>query len=101
MNKTLYTVYWMDQKSNEPKSHRSSDLGYVLQTMEQLRRSPMLYGSIAMCAENTDQVGAAGVDSIVDGKTPQGEEYTWSKEHRAGAERGVPHSIIDNKSNRP
>lgn len=34
---------------------------------------------ITMASEDTDMVGEFGVDSIIDGKTPDGVEYTWKK----------------------
>jgi hypothetical protein len=34
---------------------------------------------VAMVGENPNQVGKMGVDSIEDGKLPNGEDYTWKK----------------------
>lgn len=39
---------------------------------------------VSMSVENPNMVGKIGVDSIADGKTPDGEDYTWSKAGRAG-----------------
>jgi hypothetical protein len=32
---------------------------------------------VAMVGENPNQVGKMGVDSVENGKLPNGEEYTW------------------------
>jgi hypothetical protein len=34
---------------------------------------------VSMSIENPNSVGKPGVDSIVDGKTPDGHDYTWMK----------------------
>jgi hypothetical protein len=40
-----------------------------------------------MVAEDPRQVGKPGVDAVVDGKTPDGHDYEWSKTGRAGKPR--------------
>ena len=40
-----------------------------------------------MASENTEHVGKQGVDAVVDGKTPDGQAYDWSKAGRAGTPR--------------
>ena len=97
MNETQYIVYWtMD--NGQPASATHTDLNAALRHTELHRRQGMRF--VTMCSESRDQVGKAGVAAVEDGKTPDGEDYTWSKAHRAGGTRGVPHSIIDNKSNK-
>ena len=39
---------------------------------------------VTMVSENPDSVGRPGVDSVVDGKTPDGVAYTWNKASRIG-----------------
>ena len=100
MNKTEYVIYWSEGPIAH--SHKEYDMNTALRYVETLRkwaRNGTKITHITMCAENADQVGQMGVDSVVDGKLPDGEDYTWSKAHRAGATRGSTHSIIDNKSN--
>ena len=96
MNQNEYVVYWT-MTEGKPASAKHTDLNAALRHAELHRRQGM--GFVTMCSESVNQVGKGGVDTIVDGKTPDGEDYTWSKAHRAGATHGVPHSIIDNKSN--
>lgn len=42
---------------------------------------------VTMVAEDPNHVGKPGVDAVVDGKTPDGQVYDWSKAGRAGAPR--------------
>lgn len=39
---------------------------------------------VSMSVENPNQVGKLGVDTVKDGKTPDGQDYEWSKADRAG-----------------
>ena len=34
---------------------------------------------VSMVSESTDQVGQMGVSAVIDGKLPNGEDYTWKK----------------------
>jgi hypothetical protein len=45
------------------------------------------YSFVTMASENTQHVGKQGVDAVVDGKTPDGQAYDWSKAGRAGTPR--------------
>ncbi len=45
------------------------------------------YSFVTMASENPQSVGKPGVDTIVDGKTPDGHDYDWSKAGRAGKPR--------------
>ncbi len=45
------------------------------------------YAFVTMVAEDPSHVGKPGVDSVVDGKTPDGHDYDWSKAGRAGKPR--------------
>jgi hypothetical protein len=51
-----------------------------MKLLESLRQQGMHHVSISTAFEN--QVGKPGVDEIVDGKTPDGQPYEWSKQHR-------------------
>lgn len=100
MNKTAYQVYWTD--CDIPCALTYIDLSDALRSTEELRtakRKGEKISFITIVCENVDQVGEMGCSAIVDKKLPNGEDYTWSKAHRAGATRGTPYSIIDNKSN--
>ena len=77
----MYKVYWTD---NENKSYgeETEKLTVALALTENLRSRGNRF--VTMVSENPDQVGKAGVASVEDGKTPDGFEYTWSKQGRAG-----------------
>lgn len=81
MNKTKYTIYAMHD--GFPVSFETEILTEALGLSERLRKDPG-YGSIAMCAENVDQVGKNGVDAVVDGILPDGLEYVY----KTGRDRG-------------
>lgn len=98
MGKTEYMVYWTSACGDGPSSSGFHDMSEALEFMQFLRKHPE-NKFITMASECVDNVGKMGVTAVEDGKTPDGEDYTWSKAHRAGGTRGVPHSIIDNKSN--
>lgn len=55
------------------KVFSSTEMGAALKWMENLRKDGMLH--VVMSSENPDSVGKPGVDSIVDGKTPDGVPY--------------------------
>jgi hypothetical protein len=96
MDKTVFKVYWT-MTNGQANSQDCVNLRQALSCVELHRRQGM--GFVTMVCENVEQVGENGVDEVKDGILPDGEAYTWSKEHRAGATRGTAHSIIDNKSN--
>jgi len=81
MNKTQYTIYWM--VDNEPQFKQTPDMGYALAWMEYLRKNPK-FSAITFCSENIDQVGKPGVDAVVDGVLPDGQEYVY----KTGRDRG-------------
>jgi len=71
-----YTIYWT--LGRLPCSEETNDMGYALKKVESLRKSPS-NRAICIASENPDQIGKMGVDAVVDGKTPDGEKYTWVK----------------------
>lgn len=61
---------------------RSDQLTLALELCEELRRrrrNGEAISFIGMVSEDANQVGEMGVDSIVDGKTPDGQVYDWKK----------------------
>lgn len=96
MDKTVFKVYWTMTNGN-PDSQDFDTLSQALACVERHRRQGTDF--VTMVSKNIEQVGKNGVEEIIDGFLPNGEAYTWSKEHRAGATRGTAHSIIDNRSN--
>lgn len=75
-------VFWLDQNGDPQKRSFSSSLdkdplGDALKFSNAKRAEGGRH--VVMSTENSDQVGQMGVDSIVDGKTPDGHDYTWKK----------------------
>lgn len=72
----MYKVYWTAQ-DGQACSQEYNEMIEALTQANHLRTIGRSY--VAMVSENPNQVGKNGVDSIKDGKLPNGEEYTWSK----------------------
>jgi hypothetical protein len=79
-------VYWL-MSNGEPsvKKFKDSELSGAMSLAELHRRQGMTHVSIS--SEMSAQVGKPGVDTVVDGKTPDGFIYDWSKQDRAGKPR--------------
>lgn len=85
MQQVTYLIYYTED--GECKSVPETDIGKALKICEALRarrRDGENISHITMVSENDNLVGQQGVDTIVDGKTPDGVIYDWSKMHRAG-----------------
>ena len=76
MNHPQYTIYWT--LGRLACSEQTDDMAYALKKVESLRKSSA-NSAICIASENPNQVGKMGVDAVVDGKTPDGMEYTWMK----------------------
>lgn len=76
-------VYWL-RTDGSPAVHNfaDSEMSGALKLMELHRRQGMQH--VTMSTQLDGQVGKPGVDSVRDGKTPDGEVYDWSKSHRIG-----------------
>lgn len=81
----MYKIYWTDNNNNI-QGQEFTLLTVALQNVEILRRSG-LNRYVTMVSENPNHVGKPGVDSVVEGKTPQGLDYDWTKSDRAGKPR--------------
>lgn len=81
MQTTQYTVYWMD--NNRPSAQETSDMGEAMRLMEMLRKDPDVR-AVVMAAENSNQVGNMGVDTVKDGILPDGQDYVY----KTGRDRG-------------
>jgi hypothetical protein len=73
----MYKVYFTNEHG-EARSYDEPTLTGALKLTEGLRRQQR-YSFITMVSEDPNCVGKAGVDSVVDGKTPDGHAYTWMK----------------------
>jgi hypothetical protein len=73
----MYKVYWTAPMSNACYSEDFEDMATALKATEFCRSLGRRY--VTMVSENPNSVGKPGVDSVVDGKLPDGEDYTWMK----------------------
>lgn len=72
----MYKVYW----TTEDGQCCGQEYIEMIEALTQTNKLRTLgFTFVAMISENPNQIGKNGVDSIVDGKLPSGEEYTWSK----------------------
>lgn len=79
-----YVVYWLQRESQESpqlvprcRVFGALELTGALQFCELLRGNDALH--VSLSSEDPNSVGKLGVDSVKDGKTPDGHDYTWKK----------------------
>lgn len=84
MSKTTYAVYWTI-KGIHPQLLKHETLSSALKHTEDLRKKPAEdeVSLVTMVCENEHQVGRPGVDTVKDGKTPDGVAYSWVKRRPA------------------
>lgn len=78
--KTNYVVFYIED--GKPQFVETDKISVALKLCENFRtmaKNGMDIRHVTMSCENSDQVGANGVDSIVDGKCPDGQPYDWVK----------------------
>ncbi len=73
---TIFKVYWTNH-SGESCGEVFEDMALALKHTQQLRNDGCRF--VSMVSESTNQVGKMGVDAVVDGKLPDGNDYTWKK----------------------
>ena len=89
----MFKIYWTDD-NKQAHGQEAAEIVQALQVTKDKRDAG--YSFVTMASENTQHVGKQGVDTIVDGKTPDGQDYDWSKAGRAGRPRKNDR-IITNK----
>ena len=80
----MFKIYWTDL-NDQVHGQEASEIVQALQITKDKRDAG--YRFVTMASENTQHVGKQGVDAVVDGKTPDGQAYDWSKAGRAGSPR--------------
>jgi hypothetical protein len=63
----------------------STELSLALTRCQALRKEGMQH--VVISSEPGEHVGKLGVDTVANGRTPDGEAYDWSKADRAGKTR--------------
>jgi len=72
-----YMVFWVDGRPLA-KHFRPDEMNAALKFMEELRKDKNNQ-FVTFSSQISNMVGKPGVDAVVDGKTPDGVEYTWVK----------------------
>lgn len=80
----MFKIYWTNQ-ATQACSQDEEQLTRALQVVKEKRDAGFSF--VTMVAEDPQHVGKPGVDAVVDGKTPDGHDYEWSKAARAGKPR--------------
>jgi hypothetical protein len=88
----MFKIYWTGTH-HEACSHDEELLTKALELVKEKRDAG--YAFVTMVAEDPRQVGKPGVDAVVDGKTPDGHDYEWSKAGRAGKPRKNDKIIVN------
>ena len=70
----MYKIYWT-AADGSARSEDYVEMTEALTRANHMRTAGMAY--VAMVGELPNQVGKMGVDSVVDGRLPSGEAYTW------------------------
>jgi hypothetical protein len=89
----VFRIYWIDE-NNRAHAEEAAEIAQALQITKDKRDAG--YRFVTMASESSQNVGKQGVDTIVDGKTPDGHDYDWSKAGRAGRPRRND-KVITNK----
>lgn len=72
----MFKVYWTGSEG-DANAKNFLELSEALLFSKWMRTCNATF--VTMVSENPDSVGKPGVDSIVDGKTPDGHVYDWKK----------------------
>lgn len=76
----MFKVYYTDPVDNRCYNWDEDTLTAALSVSERFRTLGMRF--VTMVSENPDCVTKPGVDSIVNGRCPDGTEYTWKKRRK-------------------
>jgi len=80
----MFKIYWTDAQA-QACSQDEASLTKALDIVKARRDAGLSF--VTMVAEDPSHIGKPGVDAVVGGKTPDGQDYDWSKAGRAGKSR--------------
>ena len=80
----MFKIYGTDS-NKQIHAQETADLVTALRIAKEMRDTGHRF--VTMASENPEHVGKPGVDTVADGKTPDGHDYDWSKAGRAGRPR--------------
>lgn len=75
---TGYMVFWADNKGPNCQYFGDNEMTDALAFMNSLRQNEENQ-FVTFASQNANSIGKPGVDSVVDGKLPDGSAYTWMK----------------------
>jgi hypothetical protein len=76
----MFKIYFTNEYG-EDRSYTEESLSEALAIAEGLRRNKR-NSFVVMTSENPNCVGKQGVDGVVDGKLPDGNDYEWKKRRK-------------------
>jgi len=92
----MYKVYWTVAEDGQEypmsQSFDTIDMSGAMKCSEDLRkarRAGVPVSFITFVSEHPDSVGEAGVDSIKNGKTPDGHDYQWVKRRTTALRKDI------------
>lgn len=94
-----FVVFWMEQLYGDvsltpsAKIFAPTEMVAALAFVESMRKFKDIQ-FVTMVSQNSNSVGRAGVDSIVDGKCPDGHVYDWNKSSRIGQSKRSDKVIV-------
>lgn len=92
----IFKIYYTEPVTDESHARDVETLAEALRHTEGFRKAGMTF--VTMVAHDPNQVGKAGVDSVVDGRTPDGEVYDWNKAGRIGKPKRTD-TVIESTDN--
>ena len=72
----MYKVYYTTP-DDDVRGSEFKDLTVALSFAEVMRKTKCRF--VCMVSENPNSIGQSGVDAVVDGKLPDGNNYEWRK----------------------
>lgn len=78
-------VYWMTEAGPQAETFSSTDFSGALKKTESVRKEGFQH--VVMSNQMDESVGKPGVQSVENGKTPDGHEYTWTKRRTPAEQR--------------
>lgn len=80
---SIVVYYLLPDRTPQTVEYTDTEMTTALNKCQQLRAKGFTH--VTMVTQLEGQVGGMGVSEVKDGKLPNGDDYQWSKAHRAGA----------------
>ena len=73
----MYKIYYTNPLTNECYFQDENELTIALAVVNKCRVDGMIF--VTLVSENPNSIGLPGAEVIVNGKLPNGLDYTWKK----------------------